>query len=256
MRERKRTGANGGAAVQAGKMLTRLRTFFGWAVANDLGAGRSDRRGAAAGEGSAARPRSRLTTSSPHSGPRPAGSGIRSGRFPADAADGAARNRGRRDALVRARLGSEWTIPGSRAKNGKPHIVHLSALAIEAIEAVPRIDGPGPAFLRNRQAPVSGSPPPRRGSKPCLTVLREATRPPSWRPGRCTICGDRDHRHGAPWIAPHVADKVLNHPPGRFAASRRSTTGLNISTSARRRWKHGDALLRACRPVTVECGSD
>ena len=26
----------GGAAVQAGKMLTRLRTFFGWAVANDL----------------------------------------------------------------------------------------------------------------------------------------------------------------------------------------------------------------------------
>ncbi len=30
MRERKRKGTNGGAAVQAGKMLTRLRTFFGW----------------------------------------------------------------------------------------------------------------------------------------------------------------------------------------------------------------------------------
>jgi site-specific recombinase XerD len=36
MRERKRKGTSGGAAVQAGKMLTRLRTFFGWAVANDL----------------------------------------------------------------------------------------------------------------------------------------------------------------------------------------------------------------------------
>src|SRR5438067_11028639 len=35
-RERKRKGSSGGAAVQAGKMLTRLRTFFGWAVANSL----------------------------------------------------------------------------------------------------------------------------------------------------------------------------------------------------------------------------
>src|SRR5437763_7462566 len=37
-RERKRKGvaATAGAAVQAGKMLTRLRTFFGWAAANDL----------------------------------------------------------------------------------------------------------------------------------------------------------------------------------------------------------------------------
>ena len=35
-RERKRKGLTDGAAVQAGKMLTRLRTFFGWAIANDL----------------------------------------------------------------------------------------------------------------------------------------------------------------------------------------------------------------------------
>src|SRR5205807_5830457 len=38
-RERKRRGLTDGAAVQAGKMLTRLRTFFGWAVANDLAPG-------------------------------------------------------------------------------------------------------------------------------------------------------------------------------------------------------------------------
>jgi len=35
-RERRRKGSADGAAVQAGKMLTRLRTFFGWAIANDL----------------------------------------------------------------------------------------------------------------------------------------------------------------------------------------------------------------------------
>src|SRR5215217_1896257 len=32
-----------------------------------------------------------------------------------------------------------WTIPGTRAKNGKPHIVHLSEAAIRAIEARPRM---------------------------------------------------------------------------------------------------------------------
>jgi integrase len=35
-RDRKRRGATEGAAVQANRVLTRLRTFFGWAVANDL----------------------------------------------------------------------------------------------------------------------------------------------------------------------------------------------------------------------------
>src|SRR3954470_7086950 len=35
-RERKRQDSSEGAAIQAGKMLTRLRTFFGWAIAHDL----------------------------------------------------------------------------------------------------------------------------------------------------------------------------------------------------------------------------
>ncbi len=35
-RERKRKGLAAGAGVQANRTLTRLRTFFGWAAANDL----------------------------------------------------------------------------------------------------------------------------------------------------------------------------------------------------------------------------
>lgn len=35
-RERKRGGAPHGAVVQANKLRTRLRTFFGWCIANDL----------------------------------------------------------------------------------------------------------------------------------------------------------------------------------------------------------------------------
>ena len=35
-RERKRKDQTEGAVVQANRLLTRLRTFFGWCVANDL----------------------------------------------------------------------------------------------------------------------------------------------------------------------------------------------------------------------------
>ena len=35
-----------------------------------------------------------------------------------------------------------WTIPAERAKNGKAHDVHLSALALEIIETLPRLSGP------------------------------------------------------------------------------------------------------------------
>jgi integrase len=52
--------------------------------------------------------------------------------------------------------GRTWTIPGSRAKNGKPHIVHLSALAIEAIEAAPKIEGQDLLFSGSGKTPVSG----------------------------------------------------------------------------------------------------
>jgi hypothetical protein len=55
-RERKRQGRSDGAAVQSGKMLTRLRTFFAWAAANDLVQADPTAGGPPAGEGSAARP--------------------------------------------------------------------------------------------------------------------------------------------------------------------------------------------------------
>ncbi len=58
--------------------------------------------------------------------------------------------------------GTHWTLPGGRTKNGKPHIVHLSASAREIVAAAPRI-ATGPdltpsvfIFTTTGKAPISG----------------------------------------------------------------------------------------------------
>src|SRR5262249_53711382 len=43
----------------------------------------------------------------------------------------------------------KWTIPRERAKNGKAHTVHLSDLAIEIIEQLPRIGDSDFVFTTN-----------------------------------------------------------------------------------------------------------
>src|SRR5208282_4897880 len=51
----------------------------------------------------------------------------------------------RRDELAHATWGEfdldrqTWTLPGERTKNGRAHIVHLSALAIEILEKLPHL---------------------------------------------------------------------------------------------------------------------
>jgi integrase len=158
-RERKRTGRDDGAAIQAGKMLTRLRTFFAWAAANDL------------------------VPADPTAGVlRPAREAIRDRVLNDDEIAllwGAAEQLGvpfgavfrlllltaQRETEVAGMRWSEiddaehpstWTIPGGRAKNGKPHIVHLSGLAAEIIAMrAPAAWAAGPARKRR---PKSGGP--------------------------------------------------------------------------------------------------
>ena len=110
-----------------------------------------------------------------------------------------------------------WTIPGERSKNGKPHMVHLGALALEIIKAVPKIKGQDDLlFSGNGKTPVSGfSSAKARLDRHMLKLMQE---------------GCEDARL-APWvlhdlrrtattgmaglgIAPHVADRVLNHQAG------------------------------------------
>jgi integrase len=215
-RERKRQGLTDGAAVQAGKMLTRLRTFFGWAAANDL------------------------VTADPTAGVRrPAKEASRDRVLRDDeiAAFWIATERfghpfgpllrlllltAQRESEVAGLQwpeieGETWTIPGNRAKNGKPHIVPLCALAVETIEAVPHIAGQSLLFSHTGITPVSGwSKVKQRLDVLMLVALREAA---------------SDDAKLEPWvlhdlrrtattgmarlgIAPHVADRVLNHTAG------------------------------------------
>jgi integrase len=217
IRERKRQGLTDGAAVQAGKMLTRLRTFFGWAVAGDLVAG-----DATAGVRRPAKEaqRDRVLTNDEL---RAFWTDTEELGMPFGIVFRLMLLTAQREIEVAGMCWSEldleshiWTIPGSRAKNGKPHIVHLSAVAIEAIKAVPRIKNQALLFSGSGKTAVSGF----SSAKARLdAAMRRSLR-------------DRLEDAGlAPWvlhdlrrtattgmaglgIAPHVADRVLNHQAG------------------------------------------
>ena len=81
--------------------------------------------------------------------------------------------------------GSTWTIPGSRTKNGRPHVLTLPASARELVSAAPAvsaefvfsIDGRGPASLGGR---------PKKRIDAAATVAVALARPSP----------HRRHRHG------------------------------------------------------------
>ena len=198
-------------------MLTRLRTFFGWAGANDF------------------------VTADPTAGVRRPAKEAQRDRVLSDceiaafwiASDGLGNPFGflfrlllltaQRESEVAGMRWSElnlankiWTIPGSRAKNGKPHIMHLSALALKTIEALPRIAGQDLLFSRTGGRPASGFSAAKKRLDMRMLKAKcdddEAGELPAW-----TL---HDLRRTATTgmarlgIAPHVADKVLNHSAG------------------------------------------
>lgn len=208
-RERKRQGLTDGAAVQAGKMLTRLRTFFGWAVANDLASG-DPTAGARRPAREASRDRVlsdnevRAFWSTAEALGKPFGPLFRLLLLTAQRESEVAGMRW--SELDDAEAPALWTIPGSRAKNGKPHIVHLSALAGEIIAAVPKVKGQDLLFSGNGKTAVSGF----SSAKARLDASMAPAAPWVLHDLRRTATTGMA-RLG---IAPHVADKVLNHTAG------------------------------------------
>jgi integrase len=134
-----------------------------------------------------------------------------------------------------------WQIPGSRSKNDKPHTVHLSALAIEIIGLVPTITGQDLLFSGNGKTPASGF----SSAKDRLDALMEAE-DRAW-----TL---HDLRRTATTgmarlgIAPHVADRVLNHQAGTIrgvAAIYNRFEYLDERKAALEAWgRFVDALVR------------
>jgi len=203
-RQRKRRGEEGGAGVQANRLLARLRTFCRWAAANDL------------------------IATDPTAGVRMPTKETPRDRVLSDAElkafwTGSERLGAPFTPLFKLMLltaqregevagmrwveidlaGCTWTIPASRAKNGKQHVVHLSALAISVLEQLPRrgdrlFSGPN-----GSSAPDFGRPKAKLAALMGVTdwVLHDLRRTATTGMARLGI-------------APHVVDRILNHQTG------------------------------------------
>ncbi len=99
-----------------------------------------------------------------------------------------------------------WTIPGSRTKNEKPHFVHLSEQASAVLSSVLNVGAF--TFTSNGKTPFSGF----SKAKKRLDELTSVT---DWRLHdiRRTVTSGMAQLG----IAPHVADKILNHQSGTIS---------------------------------------
>jgi integrase len=115
-----------------------------------------------------------------------------------------------------------WILPREKAKNDRAHQVHLSALAFEIIDDLPKI---GTRFLltTNGERPVSGfSKAKERLDKHMLDLLRAELAATGMDAEAAAIDGWILHdlrRTAATGMAklnilPHVVDKILNHVSG------------------------------------------
>ena len=99
-----------------------------------------------------------------------------------------------------------WALSGSRTKNGRPHVVHLSDLAISTILALPQVDGQTWLFSTSGSGPV-------KGFSKAKARLDKESGVTGWtfhdlRRTFATFTTDKLD------INPVVIDKVLNHASG------------------------------------------
>jgi integrase len=241
-RERKRKGLTEGAGPQANKTLTRLRTFFGWAIANNLVAADPT---TGVRKPAKEAPRERVLSDDEI---RAFWIGTERLGMPFGRVFRLMLLSAQREAEVAGMRWSEldvdagaWTIPGERSKNGKPHIVALSPLAIETLERVPRIVDQDLLFSGSGKTPVSGF----GHAKARLDVAMGVADWVLHDLRRTATTGMA--RLG---IAPHVADRVLNHQAGTIrgvAAVYNRFEYLDERKAALRAW--GGFVESLVRPV-------
>jgi integrase len=137
-----------------------------------------------------------------------------------------------------------WTLPSSRTKNGKPHIVHLSNKALAVLMQMPRLG----RFVFS----VAGGTPFQSFSA-AKRELDKLSGVGDWRLHDLRrTCVSGMARLG---IAPHVADKVLNHQTGTIsgvAAVYQRHEFLAERKDALERWgAHIEDLLQSHRRLVA-----
>jgi integrase len=99
-----------------------------------------------------------------------------------------------------------WTLPGSRTKNGKPHIVHLSREAMALLLRTPRLGNFTFSFTGEK---------PFQSFSAAKRELDKFSGVSGWRLHDLRrTCVSGMARLGIP---PHVADRVLNHQSGTIS---------------------------------------
>jgi integrase len=168
----------------------------------------------------------------------------------------------RRDELAHATWGEfdlekqAWTLPGSRTKNGRSHIVHLSGLAVEILERLPRIasktgwafttglggDNPVSGFGRGRER-IAAAMADVSGTEAAPFTLHDLRR--SAATGMAALA-----------IAPHVVDKILNHSSGKIAGVAKIYNRFEYLAerkAALEAWaRHVESLIRPTSSNVVE----
>jgi integrase len=133
----------------------------------------------------------------------------------------------RRDELADATWGEfdrqnkkVWTLPGSRAKNGRPLITHLPQLAIDILDGLPRIasmkDYIFTTGLTGGANPVTGF---GRARENLIANMRQSTEVEwfTWHDLRRTQATGL----ASLGVAPHVIDKIQNHSTGKISGIQR-----------------------------------
>jgi integrase len=160
--------------------------------------------------------------------------------------------------------GCLWTIPREKAKKDRAHEVHLSSLAIEIIEGLPRI-GDRILFTTTGERPVSGfSKSKDRLDRHMLELLRAELAETGKDHDQATIDDWILHdlrRTAATGMArlnipPHVVDKILNHVSGTIrgvAAIYNRYAYLEERRAALEAWsRHVESLVRPSPSNVVE----
>lgn len=99
-----------------------------------------------------------------------------------------------------------WTLPGTRTKNGKAHVVHLSEPALSLLASIPRIGS---------HVFTSGGKVPFQSFSAYKRRLDELSGLSGWRLHdlrRTVVSG-----MASLGVAPHVADRILNHVGGTIS---------------------------------------
>jgi len=101
-----------------------------------------------------------------------------------------------------------WVIPAERAKNGKPHVVHLSDFALALLDEIPQFVDCDYVFTTTRYSPVSGF------SK-ALRWLHKHSETSDWHMHDLRRTAASGMARAG--VAPYVVEKVLNHVSGTIS---------------------------------------